>query len=75
MVLSTEHGFEYMVLSAQNSFIQRFPLDFCGRIHNLGRIQNVGDMELFEEKIWCFIGERFLISTSRYFFAGLPFIS
>ena len=35
-VLSTgEHGFEYMVYSANsaNSFIQKFQLDFCGRIH------------------------------------------
>ena len=31
---------------------------------NFGNIQNVGGPELFEEKIWCFIGERYTYNSS-----------
>ena len=31
---------------------------------NFGNMQNLGGPELFEEKIWCFIGERYIYNSS-----------
>ena len=36
--------------------------------YSFGKIQNVGETELFEEKVECFIGERFHISFLYIFF-------
>ena len=36
--------------------------------YNLGKVQNLGGPELSEDKIYCFIEERFHISFSHIFF-------
>ena len=57
-----------MVVQCSKLFFQKVPSEFLRQdsqsSNSFGKIQNVGETELSEEKTYCFIGERFHISFS-----------
>ena len=63
---------QHLVLQCSELFYYKVSSEFLRQdsqsSYSFGKTQNVGETELSEEKIWCFIGEKFHISFSYVFF-------
>ena len=62
-----------MVLQCLKLFYYRVLRQDSQSSYSFGKIQKVGEAELSEEKIWCFIGERFHISFQYIFSVSFAF--
>ena len=78
MTGAKKHIHRYMVLQCSKLFNSKvssgFLLQDSQSLYSFGKIQNVGDPELSEEKIQFFIAERFHISFSHIFFRQFCFL-
>ena len=74
MTRAKKHIHKYMILQCSTVFYSKVSSAFLRQDSqsscSFDKIQNVGDLELSEEKTKCFIGERFHISFSHIYTIG-----